>query len=193
MGLLDGVLGNAAKIDPREIQQEFSQILSPGEKVEQAYQLIRDYFVFTNHRLVLVDKQGLTGKKVEYHSIPYKSITHFSIETAGHFDLDAEMKLWISGTQEPLRKQFTSKLNIYEVQAVIAQHVFGGSRSQPSPAATPGETRKAGRADDRDPVPAGPTPARDEREELQEDFCFHCGEVLKAKSLICPSCGGSLE
>ena len=34
----------------------------------------------------------------DYHSIPSKSITHFSIETAGTFDLDAELKIWISGT-----------------------------------------------------------------------------------------------
>ena len=40
---------------------------------------------------MLVDKQGLTGSKVEYHSVPYRSITHLSIETAGTFDLDAEL------------------------------------------------------------------------------------------------------
>lgn len=57
--------------------------------VEHAYQLIRDYFVSTDKRFVLVDKQGITGSKIEYHSIPYKSITHFSVETAGTFDLDA--------------------------------------------------------------------------------------------------------
>lgn len=124
MGLLDGMLGNAAKVDPARIQDEFGQILTPGEKVEHAYQLIRDYFVFTNKRFVLVDRQGLTGSKVEYHSIPYKSITHFSIETAGTFDLDAELKIWISGVATPLQKQFNRKLSIYEVQAVLASYVL---------------------------------------------------------------------
>ncbi len=56
MGLLDGVIGNVSKIDPAKIQQEFSQILAPGERVEHAYQLIRDYFVFTDKRFVLVDR-----------------------------------------------------------------------------------------------------------------------------------------
>jgi hypothetical protein len=124
MGLLDGVLGNAAKVDPSKIQAEFSQILAPSEKVEHAYQLIRDYFVFTDKRFVLVDKQGLTGSKVEYHSIPYRSITHFSIETAGTFDLDAELKIWITGTAAPIQKQFNKKLSIYEVQAVLASYVL---------------------------------------------------------------------
>jgi hypothetical protein len=81
MAFLDGILGNASNVDLTEIEQEFSRILVPGERIEHAYKIIRDYFVFTNKRFVLVDMQGVTGKKVEYHSIPYKSITHFSIET----------------------------------------------------------------------------------------------------------------
>jgi hypothetical protein len=124
MGLMDGMLGNASKVDNTVIQNEFSQILAPGEKVEHAYQLIRDYFVFTDKRFVLVDKQGLTGSKVEYHSIPYKSITHFSIETGGTFDLDAELKIWLSGTALPIQKRFNKKLSIYEVQAVLASYVL---------------------------------------------------------------------
>lgn len=124
MGLLDGMLGNASKIDAEKIQKEFAQLLAPNETVEHAYQLIRDYFVFTDKRLVLVDKQGLTGSKVEYHSIPYKSITHFSVETAGTFDLDAELKIWLSGMAQPLQKQFNKKLSIYEVQSVLAGYVL---------------------------------------------------------------------
>jgi hypothetical protein len=124
MGLLDAMLGNASKIDNSQIQQEFGQILAPGEKVEHAYQLIRDYLVFTDKRFVLVDKQGVTGSKVEYHSIPYKSITHFTIETAGTFDLDAELKIWISGTATPIQKKFNKRLSIYEVQAVLASYVL---------------------------------------------------------------------
>ena len=123
MGLLDGMLGNASKVDSVKIQDEFGRILAPSEKVEHAYQLIRDYFVFTDRRLVLVDKQGITGSKIEYHSIPYKSITHFSIETGGTFDLDAELKIWISGTVLPVQKRFNKKLSIYEVQGVLASYI----------------------------------------------------------------------
>jgi hypothetical protein len=124
VGLLDGMLGNAAKIDPAKVQQEFAQILAPGESVQHAYQLIRDYFVFTDKRLVLVDKQGMTGSKIDYHSIPYRSITHFSVETGGTFDLDAELKIWISGAAMPIQKTFNRKLSIYEVQAVLASYVL---------------------------------------------------------------------
>lgn len=124
MGLFNGLMGNASEVNVQEVQKEYANILADAENIEKAYKLIRDMFIFTNKRLILVDKQGVTGKKVDYHSIPYKSITHFSIETAGHFDLDAELKIWISGTQMPIQKQFNKSLNIYELQSVLASYVL---------------------------------------------------------------------
>lgn len=125
MGLLDGLMGNASEIEVSEIQEDFSQVLSESERIEKAYRLIRDLFVFTNKRLILVDKQGLTGNKVEYHSLPYKSITHFSVETAGHFDLDGGVEEPYSGNPVSVGKQFNKNLNIYEVQSVLAGYVLG--------------------------------------------------------------------
>ncbi|WP_315115186.1 PH domain-containing protein [uncultured Clostridium sp.] len=125
MGIFDGLMGNASEVTIENVEKEYSRILSPSERVEKAYRLIRDMFIFTNKRLIIVDKQGVTGKKTEYHSIPYRAITHFSIETAGHFDLDAELKIWISGTQMPIEKQFNRSLNIYELQSVLAEYVLG--------------------------------------------------------------------
>lgn len=123
MGLLDGLMGNASEYSAAEAQKEYGNLLAENEKIDKAYKLIRDKFIFTNRRLILIDVQGLTGKKVEYHSIPYSKITHFSIETAGHFDLEAELKIWISGVAMPIEKQFNKTLNIYEVQAELAEHV----------------------------------------------------------------------
>lgn len=124
MGLFSGLLGNASEVDIQEIERDFENIVCPGEQIERAYKLIRDLLVFSNKRLIVVDKQGVTGKKTEYHSIPYKSITHFSVETAGHFDLDAELKIWISGTQEPISKQFKKDKSINEVQKTLAAYVL---------------------------------------------------------------------
>ncbi len=109
MGLLDKVLGNAAEVDVADIQNDFAPILASGETVVMAYKVVRDLFVFTNKRLVLVDKQGLTGKKVDYHTLPYKSITHFAVETSGHFDMDAELKIWVSGSREPMVKELKKR------------------------------------------------------------------------------------
>ena len=124
MGILDGLMGNASEIENDKVESELKDLLAPAEKVEHAYKLIRDLIVFTDKRLLLIDKQGMTGKKVEYHSIPYKSVVHFSIETAGTFDLDAELKIWLSGSTAPIMKKFNKSLNIYKVQSVLAAYVM---------------------------------------------------------------------
>lgn len=125
MGFLDGLMGNASEVKLEAVQKEFSHLLGSTERIEKAYKLIRDMFIFTNKRLILVDKQGVTGKKMEFHSIPYRSISHFSVETAGTFDLDAELKIFISSNPTPIQKQFNKSLNIFEVQKVLSEYVLG--------------------------------------------------------------------
>jgi len=125
MGLLDGLLGNAAEISASDAQGEFKTILGSEERIEKAYKLIRDHIIFTDKRLILVNRQGITGAKVEYQSIPYRSISRFAVETAGQFDLDAELHIWVTGRPEPISQQFTRHVNIYEVQGLLAHHVAG--------------------------------------------------------------------
>ncbi|WP_025785445.1 PH domain-containing protein [Sporosarcina sp. D27] len=121
MGFLDSFLGNASTVDTADVEKDLAPILVAEETVEAAFKLFRDMMVFTEKRLILVDKQGMTGKKTEYHSIPYKSISHFSIETAGTFDMDAELKIWISSATEPLvNKQFKKDASIYDIQKILA-------------------------------------------------------------------------
>src|SRR5919112_4476611 len=119
MGFLDGLAGNASRVDPQAAAQEYARLLAPGEQVHAAYLLVRDAFLFTDRRLILVDKQGVTGRKIEYHSVPYRAVTHFSVETAGTFDLDAELKIWLSGGAL-IAKQFGKGVDVYEVQAILS-------------------------------------------------------------------------
>lgn len=125
MGLLSGLIGNAGAVTKEDLVKDFSQLLSEGEEFELGFKILRDMFIFTNKRLILVDKQGITGSKVEYKSIGYKNVSRFSIETAGTFDLDAELKIWISSEVQPsITKQFNKSVNVYDVQKVLAKHVL---------------------------------------------------------------------
>lgn len=125
MGLFNGLLGNASKMNIDVAQKELQDVLMPEEKVDLAFKLVRDLLVFTEKRLIIVDKQGMTGKKVEYKSIPYRSISRFSVETSGHFDLDAELKIWISSAELPAESlQFRSDDSIVAIQKALAQAVL---------------------------------------------------------------------
>lgn len=118
--MFQGLFGNAAEIDARALQKELEALLIDGEKVVQAFKIVRDMFVFTDKRLILIDKQGMTGRKAEYHSIPYKSISHFSVETAGTFDLDSELKIYISSNPAPIQREFRRGTDIIGVQKTLA-------------------------------------------------------------------------
>lgn len=121
MSILDGMLGNASTYSTKEAKKELEKILVPQEEIEAAFKLVRDLIIFTDKRLILVDKQGITGKKIEFHSVLYKSISHFSVETAGTFDLDSELNIWIGTSQEPtISKLFKKDNSIFDIQKILA-------------------------------------------------------------------------
>ncbi|WP_297478245.1 PH domain-containing protein [uncultured Photobacterium sp.] len=125
MGFFNAILGNAGEMDLADATEELSTILGQGEHIELAYKLVRDMIILTDRRLILIDKQGMTGRKVEYRSVPYKSITMYTIETTGHFDLDAELKLWVSGQHDPISLEFNGKTNVYTMQGQLAAKIAG--------------------------------------------------------------------
>jgi hypothetical protein len=117
-------MGNAGSVDPSKLSDEYRDLLADEETIEIGFNIFRDKFIFTNKRLILVDVQGMTGRKMEYLSIPYSKVTKFSIETTGSFDLDAELKIWIGSDPTPLQKKFNKSVNIYDLQKVLAGHVL---------------------------------------------------------------------
>ena len=124
MGLFNAIMGNASEVNIAKIREEFQPMLVPGEEIEKAYKVIRDMFVFTNKRLILVDKQGITSSKVDYLSIPYTSIIKFSKESAGLLDMDADLKIWVRGEAVPIKKQFGKDNNINEVYQILSRHIL---------------------------------------------------------------------
>jgi hypothetical protein len=126
MGIFSALLGNAGSVSQDELLKKYGQLLTDSEEIELGFKLVRDTFIFTNKRMIIIDVQGITGSKTEYKSVTYKSISRFSIETAGTFDLDAELKIWISSEANPsIKKQFNKSVNVYEVQKILAHHVLG--------------------------------------------------------------------
>lgn len=81
-------------IDESPIPNDIGNFLIQGEQPITAYKTIRDNAVFTNKRLIIEDKQGITGKKSERLSVPYNQIYMWSTETAGTIDLTAEVTIF---------------------------------------------------------------------------------------------------
>jgi hypothetical protein len=123
MGLLSNLMGNATELDPKELENDFATVLFDGEQIESAFKIFRDKWIFTNKRFIMLDVQGMTGSKKEYHSVPYKSITHFLVETAGTFDGDCEIQIWLSGSAQPLKKELKKGIDVINLQKMLAAYI----------------------------------------------------------------------
>ena len=111
------------QVDPRSVGDEVVPLLIPEETILSAFKGIRDFVVFTNTRVIAVNVQGMTGKKKDYTSLPYSKVQSFSVETAGTFDLDAELDLWFSGLGI-VRFEFKGQVDVRQLSQMIAAHVL---------------------------------------------------------------------
>lgn len=126
MGFIGGMMGNASNISAEDARKKLGSVILDSEDIDLAFKLVRDMIIFTNKRLIVVDKQGMTGKKTTFQSLPYKSISRFTVETSGHFDLDAELNIYISSGAEPaVNLQFTKDKHTETIQQALALAVLG--------------------------------------------------------------------
>lgn len=105
-----------------QVPSDIKNILIEGEEVEVAYKTIRDVAVVTNKRIIIADKQGITGKKVEVYTIPFKSIVMYSSENAGVIDFNSEIQLWTKAGNFKLNLK--KGVDIRKLDKIIGQHIL---------------------------------------------------------------------
>ena len=110
-------------IDSSKMLAPINQFLIDGESILQVFQTIRDQLVFTNKRIIAANVQGLTGKKVDYTSIPYSKIQTFSVETAGTLDLDCELEIYISAVGK-IRFEIKGNFDVVKFNKIISEYVL---------------------------------------------------------------------
>lgn len=91
--IMQGVLGNMNEETKESLSKEYSKYLFDEEEIQTGYKLIRDAIVFTNLRIIFVDKQGATGKKTSFKSIYLSHIVDVEMETAGTGFDDSEITI----------------------------------------------------------------------------------------------------
>lgn len=110
-------------VDDNTYLQSIQPMFVQGESVIGTFRAIRDGVVFTNKRIFVINIQGITGKKVDYTSLPYSKIQAFSVETAGVIDLDSELELWFSGLGK-VKLEFVAKADVGEICRMISERVL---------------------------------------------------------------------
>ncbi|WP_087104949.1 PH domain-containing protein [Brachybacterium nesterenkovii] len=105
------------------VPNDVTQILVQGEQAVAAFKTFRDSAIFTTKRLIVRDAQGLSGKKVEMYSLPYKNIVMWSSENAGGmFDLNSEVELWTKAGH--IKLQLGKGVDVRRIDSLIAWAVL---------------------------------------------------------------------
>lgn len=129
--LIDWVGNNARQLIPAQVEQRLktvTPVLLQDETVEMAFQAGRDSTVFTNKRLLIVDVKGLLGKKIEFRTFKWSSLSAFSVQTAGaYFDRDTEMSLITNIMSLPKITQDFRKggADLMGIQKYLANRLLG--------------------------------------------------------------------
>ena len=115
-----GFFARLKKVNNDQFGKMIEDLLIDGEDIIGTYQSIRDGVVFTNKRIIAINVQGITGKKKDFTSIPYSKISTYSLETAGTFDLDAELELYLSGVGK-VKFEFTGSTVVKSICKMISE------------------------------------------------------------------------
>jgi hypothetical protein len=130
---------NQRQVDPQEMEQRLKgdqPLLFEDEHVQMAFVCGRDSAIFTSHRFMKIDVNGLFSKKTEYFSIPYKNLRGFMTMSSGNgFDLDSKLELYFKSPWYTFKnegdgafKQNFSKAgaNILAIQRFLSEQTMGG-------------------------------------------------------------------
>lgn len=135
--LANGLLGNFNEQDVKKLTDEYKDYLFADEEIQKGYQLIRDALVFTNLRIIFIDKQGASGKKIAFHSIYLDDIIDVEMETAGAIADDSELTItYLTNVYQRSNNQTTNKTkfefpkntNIAELYTMLGNVVVANRR-----------------------------------------------------------------
>ncbi|CAN5754840.1 PH domain-containing protein [soil metagenome] len=108
------------------IPDDVGDLLVEGERAVAAYKTFRDSAIFTTHRLIVRDSQGMTGKKVEIYSLPWSVVNMWSSENAGRMlDVNAEIELWTRAGH--IKVNLKKGVDIRSLDRLIAESVLAAA------------------------------------------------------------------
>ncbi len=133
-GLAQGLMGNLSEVTPEALTQEYGAFLMESETINLGFKLIRDVVIFTDRRIIDIDKQGATGQKARYNTIYLDTIINVSAETAGFGFDDSELNVTYitspyfkaqGGVSVAERKfEFPKKYNIQPLYKTLQEIAF---------------------------------------------------------------------
>ena len=111
------------EIKPEEGLELVQPMLLDDEKIFAAFKTIRDHVIFTNHRIIAVNVEGITGKMKDYTSLPFIKVQAFSVRTASLLAMDTIMDVWFN-SMGIVSFEFSGHFDIAAFNKLIGQYIL---------------------------------------------------------------------
>lgn len=110
------------KVSDETFAGEIHPLLATGEQILTSYQSVRDGVVFTTQRIILITVQGLSGKRADYTSLPYRRIQSFSTQRTV-LEMDREIVLLVEGLGR-IKLKFLASVDTQWLCRLLARYVL---------------------------------------------------------------------
>ncbi len=124
MKLFSALIPAQDELSPTARQKELKAVLTPHEKVGKVYPFSPEVFIFTDKRLIIKMADTPVESAIPCHSIPYRSITHFSLDAPADSNTEMQLSIWLHGDPVPLQKTLESSPLIPDLHRTLADYVL---------------------------------------------------------------------
>jgi hypothetical protein len=94
--------------------------LVSGEAVDAAFVAPTGVILFTDRRILLVQREHLLEARIETSSYPYRAVRHFSIQEGEAAESRSTLRIWLSDEPQPLHLRANPGTDLRPLQRLLA-------------------------------------------------------------------------
>ena len=108
-----------------DVRKDVKGLLIDGEEMLCAFRTVRDQMIFTNKRIIVIDVQGITGKRKSFSFLPYSKIQFYAVQTPGFMEFVSDSELFLMFSNGfTATFEFRGNVDIGEISRVISQYAL---------------------------------------------------------------------
>lgn len=117
-------LGGMRTLDVDQVEpaqgSALTQHLVEGEGVDAAFVSATGLILFTQWRILIVQREHLLDERIETASYPYRELRHFSITEVKGAESRSFVRIWLGAEPQPLHLRASAGTDLGALQRLLA-------------------------------------------------------------------------
>lgn len=94
--------------------------LLPDERIEEAFRAATTTVLFTDRRILIIQRHTLLNERLETSSFSYRAIRQFSVLEGDPQESRSEVKVWLGADPQPLHLRASRGADLQPLQLLLA-------------------------------------------------------------------------